>query len=117
MSRSFRLTRRAEDSLVDIALWTLETFGERQAEIYRDELISRCEAIAAGRAHARPLAGLLPEEPEADRLFYARTGEHFVVWLETEKEAPADAPVLIIDFIHGRSDLPRRLAGLDLVGD
>ena len=42
MSRSFRLTRRAEASLIEIARWTIETFGARQAEIYEEELLARC---------------------------------------------------------------------------
>ena len=29
MSRSFRLTRRAEASLIEIARWTIEKFGTR----------------------------------------------------------------------------------------
>ena len=44
------LTRQAEASLVDIALWTYETFGPRQAEAYEADLIDRCEAIARGEA-------------------------------------------------------------------
>lgn len=45
MSRSFRLTRRAQDSLTDIARWTIDRFGARQAEIYEAELLDRCRAI------------------------------------------------------------------------
>lgn len=31
MSRSFRLTRRAEASLNEIVSWTIKTFGQREA--------------------------------------------------------------------------------------
>ena len=57
MSRSFRLTRRAEASLVEIARWTIETFGFKQAELYETELLSRCKAILNGNAHSRKLRG------------------------------------------------------------
>ena len=43
MSRSFRLTRRAEASLVEIAHWTIQNFGPRQADLYEAEVIARCE--------------------------------------------------------------------------
>lgn len=110
MSRSFRLTKRAEQSLIEIARWTIDSFGERQAEIYESELVARCEAIGEGRVHARSVAALVPDEPEAERLFYTRAGEHFIVWLEPENDASSDMHVIIIDFLHGRSDLPSRLA-------
>ena len=32
--KPWRLTRRAEDSLVEIFAWTLDRFGERQAIAY-----------------------------------------------------------------------------------
>jgi len=45
MSRNFRLTRRAEASLVEIAEWTIATFGPKQADAYEAELFGRCLAI------------------------------------------------------------------------
>lgn len=45
-----------------------------------------------------------PDLPE-DRRF-ARAGQHVVVFLEDAER------VIIIDILHGRSDLPRRLANL-----
>jgi len=50
MNRTFRLTSRAEDSLVEIARRTIEKFGLRQADIYEGKLLSRCEAIMNGQA-------------------------------------------------------------------
>lgn len=103
MNRAFRLTRRAEESLVDIALWTIEAFGPRQADLYEAELIERCEAIARGEVLSRSCAILIGDITD---LRYARAGEHFVVYLER----PDD--VVIVDFLHGRSDLPRHVAAL-----
>jgi hypothetical protein len=45
---------------------------------------------------------------EAD-LRYARAEEHFVVFLEAADQ------VIVVDFLHSRSDLPRRIAALDVL--
>lgn len=103
MSRSFRLTRQAEDSLVEIARWTIEQFGQRQAALYQDELISRCEAIVAGRASSRSCAVLAGT---AQDLRFVRAGEHFLVFLDQPSE------VIIVDILHSRSDLPRHVTAL-----
>ena len=156
MSRPWRLTRQAEASLVDIARWTLATFGARQAAVYEDDLarlhltptshvdrhlttpelpagsagsslepscleprwklgstakirgaqeclVGRCIEIAEGTAMSRGCRQLidsaLPEE-----LRFARCGQHFIVFVEYSDR------VIIVDFLHARSDLPGRLA-------
>jgi toxin ParE1/3/4 len=103
MSRSFRLTRRAEESLVEIALWTIETFGPGQADIYEAELLSRCDAIVHGQAHSRSCSILVDDAAD---LRYLRAGEHFLVFLDLPEE------VIIVDILHSRSDLPRHIAAL-----
>jgi len=105
MPRSWRLTRQAEASLAEIARWTNENFGPRQATAYEEDLITRCVAIAAGTAMSQDCRRLIdPDLPEDLRL--ARAGQHFVIFVEDTDQ------VIIIDFLHGRSDLPRRLAAL-----
>ncbi|MBL4750587.1 MAG: type II toxin-antitoxin system RelE/ParE family toxin [Amylibacter sp.] len=106
MKLSFRLTRRAETSLVDIALWTIETFGQHQADVYGTELIARCEAIARGEVASRSCSVLIDK---ANNLRYARAGEHFVVYLDHTNE------VIIVDILHSRSDLPRHISALSSV--
>jgi plasmid stabilization system protein ParE len=103
MSRSFRLTRRAEASLTEIARWTIENFGLRQAELYETEVLSRCEEILSGQAHSRSCAVLVDE---ADDLRFVRAGEHFLIFLDHPDE------VVIVDILHARSDLPRHVAAL-----
>jgi toxin ParE1/3/4 len=103
MSRSFRLTRRAEASLVEIARWTIKTFGPRQAELYEAELLERCEAILNGQAHSRSCAILVED---AEDLRFVRAGEHFLVFLDRPHE------VIVVDILHSRSDLPRHIAAL-----
>ncbi|GLQ29255.1 type II toxin-antitoxin system RelE/ParE family toxin [Sulfitobacter pacificus] len=103
MSRSFRLTRRAEASLTEIARWTIENFGLRQAELYEAELLNRCQAILNCEAHSRSCAVLVDEAAD---LRFTRAGEHFLVFLDQHNE------VVIVDILHSRSDLPRHVAAL-----
>ena len=103
MSRSLRLTRRAEASLVEIAKWTIEQFGLKQADLYEAELLTRCQAILNGQAHSRSCAVLVDDAAD---LRFARAGEHFLVFLDQPDE------VTIVDILHSRSDLPRLVAAL-----
>ncbi|MEI4263969.1 type II toxin-antitoxin system RelE/ParE family toxin [Roseovarius sp. D0-M9] len=103
MSRSFRLTRRAEASLVEIAKWTIANFGFKQAELYETELLDRCQAILNGQAHSRNCAVLVDDAAD---LRFTRAGEHFLVFLDR----PDD--VIIVDILHSRSDLPHHVAAL-----
>ena len=103
--KPWRLTRQAEASLVDIDRWTFETFGPRQAAAYEEDLVARCGQIADGTAPRqscrRVIDPALPEE-----LHFARAGQHLVVFVELPDS------IVIVDFLHGRSDLPARLARL-----
>lgn len=108
MSRPWRLTVQAEASLIDIARWTLETFGPRQAAAYEDDLIARCAEIAAGTAVSQDCRRLVaPDLPEDLR--FTRSGQHFIVFVEDA------AQVIILDFLHSRADLPDKLATLSSV--
>ena len=105
MPKPWRLTRQAEQSLIGIARWTFETFGPRQAAAYEDDLIARCREIAAGTAQSQDCRQLIAPDLSED-LRIARAGQHFIVFIENPKQ------VIIVDFLHSRSDLLRRLAAL-----
>ena len=105
MAKQWRLTRHAEAALVDIALWTLETFGPRQAEAYEEDLIERCEALASGTAPNQSCGLLMGQLMEQD-LRFTRAGQHLVVYVES------DDAITILDFLHSRSDLPANLRHL-----
>jgi plasmid stabilization system protein ParE len=105
VSKPWRLTTQAERSLIEIAIWTFETFGTRQAELYEGELIEQCQAISDGHAITHDCKILAGEAAEDDVRF-ARAGEHFVVFVEFAEE------IAILDFLHSKSDLPRRIADL-----
>lgn len=73
MPKPWRLTRAAEASLIDIANWTVETFGPRQAATYEEDLIAVCRDIAAGTAISQDCRRLIdPNLPEDLR--FARAG-------------------------------------------
>lgn len=105
MRKPWRLTRGAEASLAEIAAWTIETFGPRQAATYKEDLISACNEIAAGSAISYDCRRLVDDAME-ENLRFVRAGQHFVVYLDQKKQ------IIVIDFLHARSDLPRRLAEL-----
>ena len=51
MAKQWVLTRQAKAALKDIAVWTVETFGRRQADAYAEDLIEKCQALADGAAN------------------------------------------------------------------
>ncbi|WP_282121182.1 type II toxin-antitoxin system RelE/ParE family toxin [Ruegeria atlantica] len=103
MTRPFRLTRRAESSLVEIARWTIDKFGPHQADLYEQELIARCQAITEGRVASRSCSLLVEEAAD---LRYVQAGEHFLVYLDQPDS------VIIVDILHSRCNLPRHVSGL-----
>lgn len=108
MPKPWRLTRAAEAALVDIARWTHQTFGPRQAAAYEEDLVAACRDIAAGIARSQDCRRIIdPDLPEDLR--FARVGQHFVIFIEDAEQ------VIVVDVLHSRSDLPRRLANLPVL--
>ncbi len=106
MAKPWRLTRQAEASLLEIALWTIDTFGPRQAQAYEEDLIARCSGIASGSVASQSCRMIIDPDLKED-LRFARSGQHFIVFVED------DASVIIVDFLHSRSNLPEKLASLE----
>lgn len=105
MAKPWVLTRQAEAALRDIAIWTVETFGKRQAEAYAEDLIEKCQALSDGLAQSRDCRRLIDADlPE--NLRFARSGQHFVVFIDGPDR------MVVIDVLHVRADLPARLAAL-----
>jgi len=105
MPKPWVLTRQAEAALKDIAVWTVETFGRRQADAYAEDLIEKCQALADGAAPSKDCRRLV-DPALSENLRYARSGQHYVVFI-----AGTDR-MIIVDFLHVRMDLPARLAAL-----
>jgi toxin ParE1/3/4 len=93
MTRAWRLTKSAEDTLIDMASWTFETCGPRQAAAYEEDLIAVCRDIAAATATSRACREFRdPDLPEG--LSFARAGRQFIIFIEDAEQ------VVIIDFLH-----------------
>lgn len=105
MSRPWLLTRQAEAALRDIAIWTVQTFGTRQADAYAEDLIEKCQALADRTTASRDCRTLIdPALPE--NLRFARSGQHFVIIIDEPDR------MVVVDFLHVRADLPARLTAL-----
>ena len=48
MIKGWQLTPQAEQSLMEIAQWTFDTFGPRQADAYELDILDRLDAITDG---------------------------------------------------------------------
>jgi len=83
MAKSWRLTLQAETSLLDIALWTIKTFGPRQAQAYEEDLIARCSGIASGTVSSKSCRALIDPDLSED-LRFTRSGQHFIVFVEDD---------------------------------
>jgi toxin ParE1/3/4 len=79
----FRLTVRAEADLLEIADYTLRTWGEAQCDRYLAELEHCCQRLADHPILGRPCdairAGLRRREQGKHVVFYLRTGEDIIV--------------------------------------
>ena len=105
MTKPWVLTQQAERTLAEIAAWTAETFGKRQAEAYAEDLIDACRALANGTAPSRDCRRLVAAELPED-LRYARIGQHYVVFIAAPER------MVVVDFLHVRMDIPARLVAL-----
>ncbi len=111
--KPWRLTPRTEQSLVDIFVWTIENFGERQALAYQDGLIESINRIAAGKPpYARPCARLMPKQEgqiqsSVEALTYYREGGHYIIMRDT------DNLLEVLEFFHQNSNLPYHFERLD----
>ena len=104
--RKLQFAAIAEESLDGIHDWTLVNYGPSQAQSYTSEMLKRCYAIAEkmdGHQGCRAAfaADLL------DDLRFTRSGQHYIIFTESSIE------VLIVDFLHCKSDIVGRLAKFD----
>jgi Plasmid stabilization system protein len=92
----YRFTQSAREDLIDIWLYTQETWGEAQADSYQDTLHLCCARIAAGEAQTKPVPGL-----ERIRSYHCQ--HHFMFCVEQ------DSTVIIVAVLHERMNLIERL--------
>jgi toxin ParE1/3/4 len=101
-----RLAAQAELDFSEIITWTIENFGERQADIYAETLTLAIEALHGGPqqlgAKARDDIG-----PGIRTLHVARrgrSGRHFVVFRETNYQH-----IDVLRLLHDNMDLARHI--------
>ena len=98
--KKFRLSLRAEQSLEDIFVWTIDRFGIDQAIKYKDQLINRLNSLAAGELpHGRSCNVLVANLRDVQDLEYYREGRHYIIYRNT------DEALLIVGFVHEVRDL------------
>ena len=93
---SYAFTRSAKEDLLDIWLYTQETWGEAQADRYQDDLHGCCEQIAAGTVHAKPV-------PTIDGVKSHHCRHHYLFFVEQRET------IVVIAVLHERMDLIERL--------
>ena len=107
MSRKpWQLTSQAYASMVEIGEWTKDHFGDRQADVYLEAMIAQCEAVSEGTAIMQS-CGVVVGQDLLDDLRFTRSGQHFIVFVETETS------ISIVDFVHQREDLAGKVKVLD----
>lgn len=105
MTKPWRATLQGEKSLLDIALWTLETFGPRQADAYEQDILAKMDDIAAGVAHTQSCRVLI-DSNLADDIRFTRVGGHYLIYIEYPDS------FVLLDLLHQTMDIPRHLARL-----
>ncbi len=102
------VTPRAEAALDDILAYTVDRWGEAQADAYVSRLLERVRRLAAGLPpHATPCAALMRgRRRDVGDLRYCREGAHFLILRETPDT------LQVIEIFHARMDIERHLQRL-----
>lgn len=95
--RRLDISRAARRDLAGIYAYTLDRWGETQADHYLADFEAACARIAEGTAIARRL------EFRPDPIFRTRQGRHIIIFRD------AAEAVLIVRVLHERMDIAARL--------
>lgn len=105
--KGYKLSKQAQQTLTDIIGWTINNFGIEQAIIYKNKLIIRLNALAAGELPSgRPCNLLVSGKYQATDLEFYREGQHYVIYRNTEKF------IYVVDFVHGSRNLEKIISEL-----
>ena len=107
--RYLRLAEIAEESLDRIHDWTLLNFGPSQAQSYTLDILKRCYAVTEQSAAQQSCRDAFAADLRED-LRFTRSGQHYIIFIESSSE------VLIVDFVHSKSDIVGRLAKIGSFG-
>lgn len=96
MTRYF-FSPAADADLVEIWLYTAETWSADQADTYTGRIVEACSGIAAGRTRGKPA-----DRVKRDYLKVA-VGSHFIVYRQTEDQ------IVVVRILHQRMDISSHL--------
>lgn len=94
----YQLTPDADNDLLEIARYTLKTWGDEQTARYEGKLHRCFEEIARGQVRARLVKKTRPD------MFVTRCEHHYVFYRIRAKQAP-----LILAVLHENMHLMKRL--------
>lgn len=99
-----RLAAQAELDFSEIITWTIENFGERQAETYAETLTLVMEALHGGpeQLGAKSLDDIGPGIRTLHVARQGRSGRHFVVFREAK-----DQYIDVLRLLHNSMDLAK----------
>lgn len=103
ITKRLRVTPHAAQAFEELARWNLECFGPKQTSAYEEHLILRCLEAVIGIEVGQDCRELIDPDLYED-LRFLRAGQHFVLFVQSPEQ------IVIIDVLHARTDLPRRLA-------
>jgi toxin ParE1/3/4 len=101
-----RLAAQAELDFSEIITWTLENFGERQAETYAETLTLAIEALHDGpeQLGAKARDDIGPGIRTLHMARQGRSGRHFVLFSEAK-----DQCIDVLRLLHDSMDLARHI--------
>jgi len=102
-----RLADQAELDFLDIATWTAENFGSRQADEYSETVMLAIEALTDGPEilGAKAREDIAPGICTLHVARQGRKGRHFVIFRQA-KERTID----VLRLLHDSMDLVRRIS-------
>ncbi|MFT4585771.1 MAG: plasmid stabilization system protein ParE [Gammaproteobacteria bacterium] len=105
--KKIRLADTAKGRLLEIANFSVKSFGDVQAKQYKTQLIARLNHIASGKPAHGKICGILVGVEPSSKLLYYREGKHYIVYEENE------TVVGVADFVHVSRNLPEVIAKLE----
>ena len=93
----YRLTPSAKSDLIEIWNYTVETWGEKQAEKYLQDIEDKLNQLAANPEHGR-------RRPEISSGYYSfPVRKHIIFYLQSNTH------IDIIGILHGKMDVNKNL--------
>ncbi len=96
----YELTAAADGDLLNIARYTIRTWGVEQAERYAAAMHEHFKTLARGAAHSRSFLEHWPE------LLLSHCEHHYIFFVQRESACP-----LILAVFHENMDMMARLRG------